>query len=255
MRKHSLAEDVAEDVTQEAFARACRAKNIPPESAELFRWLRRFANYCSLEHQRKVATHDAREQADECIEERVLERSPEDERAADVARIANDLAREDPRHTESLQMWHARAEGVPIVAIAVEANLTEEAAKKRMQRFAQLVQQRWVEASAALVAAVAALLLYLHSRVPYPTPQPTGPDPVAMLSTLPPPLPPEVIRNEGIEKCDNGRLDECLINLDRAARADPAGDRTPDVQAWRKRAADEKRWKAEKIRQGHGPPR
>jgi DNA-directed RNA polymerase specialized sigma24 family protein len=239
IRKHSLAEDVAEDVTQEAFARACRAKNIPPESAKLFPWLRRFANYCSLEHQRKVATHTAREQADERIDEHALERSPEDERAADVARIASDLAREDPRHTESLQMWHARAEGVPIVAIAVEANLTEEAAKKRMQRFAQLVQQRWVEASAALVAAVAALLLYLHTRVPYPTPKPTGPDPVAMLAPLPPPLPPEVIRNEGLERCTEEKWEECLAILERAGRADPVGNHTPTVQAAKTKALNE----------------
>jgi DNA-directed RNA polymerase specialized sigma24 family protein len=239
MGRHGLAKDVADDVTQEAFLRAYRAKEIPPESKPLFPWLRRFANYCRKDHQRKVAKDTAREQADERIEERVLERSPEDERAADVARIANDLAREDPRHIESLQMWKARADGVPIVAIAVEANLTEEAAKKRMQRFAQLVQQRWVEASAALVAAVAALLLYLHTRVPYPTPTPTGPDPVAMLAPLPPPLPPEVIRNEGLERCTEEKWEECLAILERAGRADPVGNHAPAVQAAKMKALSE----------------
>jgi DNA-directed RNA polymerase specialized sigma24 family protein len=250
VRRHSLAEDVADDVTQDAFFRAFRVAEIPAESVPMFPWLRKFASYSRLRYQRDAKRTD-REQPDERIEEHALEPSPENERAADVVRIANDLARKDPRHAETLQMLHARAEGLPIVAIAVEANLTEEATKKRMQRFAQLVRQRWVEASAALVAACAAVLLYLHGQIPYPSPKPTGHDPMAALPARPPPLPPDIIRNEGFKRCNEEKWEECLALLERADRADPAGDRAAVGAARNKalRALKEKALKESRERE------
>jgi DNA-directed RNA polymerase specialized sigma24 family protein len=239
MVRHGMPEHDAEDVLQDAFVRASGARKWPPENVPLYPWMRRYANYQRLKHQAAGAKREAREQPDEHIDEHALERGPEDERAAGVARVARQLAAD--HHAQTLQMWEARAEGEPIVAIAADADVGEEAAKKRMQRFASAVRERWAEASAAAVAICAAILLYLHTLVPPPVPPPIGIDSQPRpLPTLPAPLGPAAIRREAFRRCVAAKTGEqwnaCLAWLDRARQVDPEGEADPDVKELRARA-------------------
>jgi hypothetical protein len=51
-------------------------------------------------------------------------------------------------------------------------------------------------------------------------------------------LAPEIVRNEAFKKCDEEKWDECLKDLNRAARVDPEGDHTGAVRDARTKAAD-----------------
>jgi len=243
MVRHSMPEDPAEDVTQDAMKCASRARKWPAENVPLYPWLRRYANFQRLKYSSAAATRESREQADENIELHAHERAPEDERAPDVDRIASELAAESPQNAVALDMWRARAEGVPVAAVAAEAGIGEEAAKKRMQRFAAAVRARWAEMSATAAAVAGVLLLILHTLVPHPRPAPIGLDPERPLPVLPQPMQPQPMRREAKRLCyapekKAMQFVGCRAWLDRAKIVDPAGDAVPEVQAMRKRVGD-----------------
>jgi DNA-directed RNA polymerase specialized sigma24 family protein len=240
--RHQVPEDVADDITNDALLRACRARKWPAENVPIYPWVRRYANYQRLKYAAASAVHEAREMADENIELHAHEPPPQDERAADISRIAIELGSENDNNALTLEMLRANADGVPIVALAVDAGMGEEAAKKRMQRFSAAVRQRWAELGSAVAVAFAVLLVIAHTRIPQPRPTPIGVQPERPLLPLPPPMQPQAMRNEAARLCNSGKtwqeFEACRAWLNRARDVDPEGETTPEVQALRAKIDD-----------------
>jgi DNA-directed RNA polymerase specialized sigma24 family protein len=58
--RHEFPKHKADDVTQDTFLRAQRAKNWPAENAPLYPWLRRYANYARASRTRSKASNPPR---------------------------------------------------------------------------------------------------------------------------------------------------------------------------------------------------
>ena len=237
VRVHEVPEFNAEDIVDNALERAAyRSQTWPADNAPLYKWARSYVKFQFLRAGRKEGVRAEREQLDENIEEHSDE-DPEAARAAGVARVAARLAEGSAQDAETLAMLRRRAEGVPLVAIAADAQISEDAADKRIHRFALRVRERWEAWSAAAAVACAVILYLVHAQIPQ-KPQPIAENPMRALPEVPAAPTPETLRRVAERRCDATQWESCLAFLDRAARVDPAGDQTPAVQALRTRAHD-----------------
>jgi DNA-directed RNA polymerase specialized sigma24 family protein len=238
VRVHGVPDFDADDIVDNALERAAyRSQTWPADNAPLFKWARSYVKFQFLRTGRTESVRSEREQLDENIEEHSDE-DPELERAAGVARVAARLAEGSAQDAETLAMLRRRAEGVPLVAIAADAQISEDAADKRIHRFALRVRERWEAWSAAAAVACAVIFFLVHAQIPPPKPQPHAENLMRDLPEVPAPPTPETLRRVAERRCDATQWESCLAFLDRAARVDPAGDQTPAVQALRTRAHD-----------------
>jgi len=233
-RRHLIPESDADDIVSDAYVRMLAAKKWPTdESKSLYPWLRAYTNFTRLRHQRASERREAREQATELIEDYAGEAPEEgDPEARHVAKLnaVEHVATLKPEHAQAHAFIKERAEtGEPIRVIARRAGVSPEVAQKRIERFSEAVRRYAVVAGGVFVA-IALLVFKQAEPVEHKAGDSVGdhPAPGMPLPDLPDP-PPAELRRRALVLCHDGRYEVCLRILDRAKKADRAGDRDPTI--------------------------
>jgi DNA-directed RNA polymerase specialized sigma24 family protein len=228
-RKGVPAQDV-EDVWQDTFVRAMRARSHPAIGTNFVPWFRAYSNFGALNYFEKRKKRTGRETVDEDMDRYAEEAPPSHPRIPAVEE-------EYDASSEQVQgILAARAQDVPVQSIAEEYGVTQWAVYQTLRRYRERVENRWAATTSGLVAIA---LAFFFGRVQ------TDSRPVIDVAVndkpmpvLAPPLDPSEVRRYALDLCDRGEYQACLDRLDRAARKNPEGDRAAAVQAARKHARE-----------------
>ena len=237
--RRRVADRDVEDVVQTVLVEALASNKAPEEPGEIQRWLLGIARHKVADLHRK----SGREQPTELPE---LPDAPAPVEERELLRWAEKQAGPS-RDAEATLRWMAReGEGDKLEHIAAEENVPAARVRQRVSRMRRWMKERWV-AELALVATLGVLALvayrFLRDRsepISRETPElpgiPEVPAPIAESSGAPPATDLERgqrARTAALSRCERGEHAECLRGLDEAARLDPAGDTTPEVQGAR----------------------
>lgn len=226
IRRHLIPNADAEDIVNDTYARVLHAKKWPTdEKKSLYGWLRKFANFTRLRHQRESERREGRELADEQIEERAAP-DPDANDHDEKLRAADHVAAQKPEFAQARAIMEKRAAtGRPIRELAVAEGISPETAQKRIQRYSEAVR-RYAVLGGSVSIAVGLLLLALS--VPG-EPLVTRPYPRNVtLPELPAATAPE-LRARGLAQCERRKYEVCVKLLDRAKELDPGGESDPRV--------------------------
>jgi hypothetical protein len=133
----------------------------------------------------------------------------------------------------SLRGAAAEEAAAPAVANAVEQEAPVSSLRKKRPAGV------WMATAAAAAVAAGTAVTYVATRPEDVRPSPTTRPPPATDTTgatAEPVMTAEDLRKRAATACQMGHFEECLSLLDQAADKDPDGDRTPEVQALRKKA-------------------
>ena len=206
----------AEDVLQTVLADALVATTAPDDAEALRKWLFGMAR-------NKVADFYRKRRREEPTPDATEGPAPSSGRAAgrDMLEWAE---KELPPGSEAKRTfeWMLReGEGEKLESIAASERLPAPRVRKRVSRMREHFRSRWAAYTAALIAGITILVaIYVLRRKPEPE------------AHIVPESPLEMARKErarALEACDHAQWQPCLDGLDRAAAADPAGDRDPRV--------------------------
>jgi DNA-directed RNA polymerase specialized sigma24 family protein len=223
-----------DEIVQATLADACAAKTAPTETDALERWVRGIARHKVADYHRR-ARREVPVESEELVAAHLTDGSAHD--AADLLRWAE---REGRSESENTIDWLLReGDGEKLESIARDANLPAARVRQRVSRLRRHFRARWAAQIAAALAlgALAWFLLRPRERERPITPVFTAP--VSVSSSAPPPPPPPLpdpaieLRRVALEQCVSKQWQACLDGLDQAAKLDPAGDTSVEVQGAR----------------------
>lgn len=222
----------AEDIVQATLTDAIAAEHAPSDPEELRRWIYGIARHKIADYFRAGRHEGGRESATG------LEAS-----ADSVPLSAKDLLqwaeRELPpgdRAEGTLEWMLREGDGEKLEHIASERDMDAARVRQRVSRLRRYFRERW----AAQLAAVAAVIVMVGAawwlwRRRSPEVDVVYVPPSAELA---PAERGRQLRQEALEECRRLAWEPCVRGLDEAAKLDPAGDRSSEVQQARKQAAD-----------------
>jgi DNA-directed RNA polymerase specialized sigma24 family protein len=227
-----------DEIVQATLADAVASKSAPTEDEALERWVRGIARHKVADYHRRNK-REVPVESDDLMTARVTDASAHD--AADLLRWAEREANSDNEGTID---WLLReGDGEKLESIAQEANVPAARVRQRVSRLRRHFRARWAAQIAAALALGALVVYLLRGREPKPIPiAPVTSAASASVSAPPPPPPPPnpaiELRRLALEQCASKQWQACLDRLDEAAKLDPAGDSSAEVQGARKAAND-----------------
>ena len=223
--KRRVRSDDADDVVQAALADVLSAARVPEDAEEFRRFVFAVTRNKVFDHFRRRM----REMPEEAGDEPAASEEPLS--ARDILRWAEGkLPDSEAEHT--LQWMLREGDGEKLEQIARDANLPAPRVRKRVSRLRRFLRERWAAElmlgtlGLALLTPLAAYY-YRHWFPP------------AEVVEQPPQLRPEPppsseargreLRRATLERCPQLAANECLAQLDRARKLDPAGDSAAEV--------------------------
>jgi DNA-directed RNA polymerase specialized sigma24 family protein len=237
VKKRELAAHRAEDVVQQTYLRALRARTWPDDGPKMFAWMKAIADRSFVDDLRKRDRQSEFEEPHEDID--LAEEPRDDEEARHVAEVAHMVAAESAQNAETLQMIKAQAEGESRSAVAARGSISMDIFNRRRSRFVSAVKKRLAEI-ASLTTTSLGLMLLVHmltvvtlTMVGSAPPVPGVHDP---LPALPAHEDAGAVRDRAFDHLRYRDYGRCLELLNRAKKLDPEGDRDPKVVSARRDA-------------------
>jgi DNA-directed RNA polymerase specialized sigma24 family protein len=238
VKKKELIPDRAEDIVQNTYLRAVRARSWPDDEGKMFAWMKAIADRSFVDDLRKRERRDEVEELHEDVD--VAGEPRGGEHAREVARVARSLGAKSPYNAATLEMIETEADGEPLGDILAERSISKEAYRRRKNRFIALVKKRLVEIASLSTGSMGLLLMFhvltfvvvgMVGAAP-PVPGPSDP-----LPTLPSQQEDAgTLRYKALGRCRSQDYAGCLGLLNRARKLDPQGEHDPSVVSARHEA-------------------
>jgi DNA-directed RNA polymerase specialized sigma24 family protein len=237
--RHGLPWDAADDVTNEAWIDAWKAKSWPEnETRPLYPWL---CGYAKISKRRHVKSMTRRARV-EATEDMGVFPSPDNTRSdeyRDAARAMKLVTEQGgASDADAAEMLRAKLEdGKTFKESAEERGIAEDTVDKRVRRLLLKVRKHLLESGSATAVVLAFLFLFIQVRTEKPRVADRLPLIPAQLAPLPRLPTAAELRLRGLAQCDQGHFVPCLRLLDRAKKLDPAGETAPAIVGARDHAA------------------
>ena len=221
--KRRLPHADAEDVAQATLTEAIESSTMPSDADAQKRWLWGVAR-------NKVADHFRRSSREIPHDTDAFEGSSEPAEA-DLLEWAERVLPPGKDARQTFEWLIREGDGEDLASIAESAKIPAPRVRKRVSRMREHFRDHWKKEVALLAALGVALGWFLYARGAKQVPEI-----IAEKPQVPAPWVKE--RSDALERCRAEAWKECIEGLDHAAKLDPAGDNSEEVQKARKAAGD-----------------
>jgi DNA-directed RNA polymerase specialized sigma24 family protein len=210
-KRKRLQEADAEDVAQDALARALCAKKLPEPHWNFHAWLRRYANYQFLKFVSARKKRRDREALVGDMDVHAVEPARVDDRMDLAAQAANDVAAEKPAYQQISNVVKLQTKtDSTFQEAAIQSGLDPDLARKQYERFKKDARKRYLQYAAVALGVVVLVLYIAFGRDDDHRDHVTSPRPTA-----------RELRAQGLELCAKHYYKPCLERLDWAKDEDP----------------------------------
>lgn len=217
----------ADDIVQEALTEALAARAHLHEPRNLRNWLWGVVRHKTVDFHRRAGREQAADPPEATVE-------PDEGAGRELLRWAETNLPGNRCDQQTFEWLLREGDGEKLEEIARSEEMPAERVRQRVARLRRYFREKWAaELAIALAAALLAVVVWGALR-PSQEPIATPEDHPAPLRVVTPDA--KQLRQEALERCAAGDAVGCIDGLDRAARLDPEGDRSDEVQRARREA-------------------